>query len=245
MCYPSVAQSTTHTLRQLAVLGREVTMTSQQPVIEYFFSFVSLWSYIGSRRLQLLAQHHNAQIIYKPIDLARVFAVSGGLPVKERSVQRQAYRLLEMDRWTNIRGLPIVKHPKHYPADPSLAHRVLLAAIDELGHDNESVQEFARLGLDTVWADEGNIADPETIMEIANDAGLDGSRLLARAQEERGLAEQEEALSQEAINRSLFGAPTYFYRGEPFWGQDRLELLDGVILSGRPPLSLPGPEALQ
>ncbi|VUC24642.1 unnamed protein product [Clonostachys rosea] len=217
---------------------------SARPVIEYYFSFISLWSYIGSRRLQLLAQHHDAQIIYKPIDLLRLFSVSGGLPVKQRPKQRQAYRLLEMDRWTSIRGLPIVKHPKYYPADPSLAHRVFLAAIDELGYDNESVQELARRGLDTVWANEEDISDVDTIVKIANESGLDGVRLLERARIELGLAEKEEALSQEAIDRELFGAPTYFYRDEPFWGQDRLEMLDGVILSGRPPFKQPGPDAL-
>ena len=71
---------------------------SSRPVIEYYFSFISLWSYIGSRRLLALAEKHNAQIIYKPMDLMRVFSVSGGLPVKQRAPQRQAYRLLEMKR---------------------------------------------------------------------------------------------------------------------------------------------------
>lgn len=132
---------------------------ADRPVIEYYFSFISLWSYIGSRRLQLLAQQHNAKIIYKPVDLMHIFSISGGLPVKERSPQRQAYRLLEMERWRRVRNLPIVQHPKFYPADPSLAPRVFLAAIEELGHDNEAVQEFARRGLGTVWANESNIAD--------------------------------------------------------------------------------------
>lgn len=59
-------------------------------VNEYYFSFISLWSYIGSRRLQALAQNHNAQIVYKPIDLLHIFSVSGGLPVKQRAPQRQA-----------------------------------------------------------------------------------------------------------------------------------------------------------
>lgn len=211
------------------------------PVIEYYFSFISLWSYIGSQRLETLTQRHNASIIHKPIDILHLFSVSGGQPVPQRAPQRQAYRLLEMQRWCRARGdLPIVPHPRFFPADPSLAHRVLLAAAEELGHDHAAVREFARRGLATVWADEGNIADPATVEAVATAAGLEGGRLLERARaEEARLAEREAALTREAIARNLFGAPVYVYREEPFWGQDRLEMLDDVITSGRDAIPLP------
>ncbi|KAL2822702.1 thioredoxin-like protein [Aspergillus cavernicola] len=205
-------------------------------VIEYHFSFVSLWSYIGSRRFQRLVQETNAKVIYKPIDLMYVFSISGGLPVKQRSTQRQAYRLLEMERWRRIRDIPIVPHPRYYPADPSLAHRVLLAAIEEIGHDSPSVQKYAHLGLEAVWVRELNIADPDTIVQLATEAGLDGARLLKRARHERPLADKEAALTQEAESKQYFGAPLYSLNGEPFWGQDRLEMLEDVIRSGRDPI---------
>lgn len=212
---------------------------ADRPVIEYFFSFISLWSYVGSRRFQQLAKERNAEIIYKPMDLMHVFSTSGGLPVKQRPVQRQAYRLVEMERWRMLRNIPLVTYPKYYPANPSLAHRVLLAAIQELGHDSQPVQEFARLGLETVWANEGDIADPVTIVDVAKVAGLEGDRLLKRAQDEESLAEEGASLTQEAVSRGVFGGPFYVYQGEVFWGQDRLEMLDDVIKSGRDPISLP------
>ncbi|KAH8776390.1 thioredoxin-like protein [Diaporthe sp. PMI_573] len=212
---------------------------ASRPVIEYYFSFISLWSYIGSQRLKTLAQQHNAQIIYKPVDLLHIFSVSGGLPVKQRAPQRQAYRLLEMERWRKIREIPLVKFPKFYPADPSLAHRVLLAAIEEDGYDSDAVQEFARKGLETVWANEGDIADRETIRRLADAAGLDGARLLKRAESEDGLVTKEKALTKEAEAERYFGAPVYVYKGEPFWGQDRIEMLEDVIKTGRDPVLLP------
>jgi 2-hydroxychromene-2-carboxylate isomerase len=209
-----------------------------RPKIEYYFSFISLWSYVGSRRLQQLVQRHNAEVVYKPIDLMHIFSISGGLPVKQRSIQRQAYRLLEMQRWCQTRNLPIAPHPKFYPADSSLAHRVFLAAIREGGHDSAAVQEIARRGLSVVWAEEGDIADPKTIVRLANESGLEGERLLAKAREDRTLAEEEEALTREAVDRQVFGAPFYFYENQPFWGQDRLEMLDDVIGERRPALLL-------
>lgn len=213
---------------------------SARPVIEYYFSFISLWSYIGSRRLLALAAAHNAQIIYKPVDLMHVFSVSGGLPVRQRTPQRQAYRLLEQKRWAEVRGLPIVPHPRFYPADPSLAHRVLLAAVDEHGGDSPGVHEFARSSLEAVWARELDIADRSTVRRLADEAGLAGvDGLLRRAEEDAGLTEREEALTEEAVGKRFFGGPIYSYRGEPFWGQDRLEMLDDVIRSGREAYELP------
>ncbi|OOF90423.1 hypothetical protein ASPCADRAFT_410119 [Aspergillus carbonarius ITEM 5010] len=211
---------------------------ASRPVIDFYFSFISLWSYIGSRRFQSLIQETNARIIYKPIDLMYIFSISGGHPVKKRSTQRQAYRLVEMERWCRIYDIPIVPNPKFYPADPSLGHRVLLAAIDETGHDNPSIQHFVHKSLEAVWAKELDIADPATVVQLANESGLEGSRLLARAQEERGLEERETALTEEAKSRQVFGAPFYFYQNEPFWGQDRLEMLEEVIKSGRVPIAV-------
>ncbi|KQO96103.1 2-hydroxychromene-2-carboxylate isomerase [Methylorubrum extorquens] len=204
------------------------------PTIAYYFSFLSLWSYVGSCAFRDLAERNGARIVYKPVDLMAVFAAGGGKPVKERPLQRQAYRLVEMQRWRRIRGIPLVLHPKFYPADPSLAHRVLLAALDE----GSAVADFVHAGLSAVWADERDIADPGTIVRLADAAGLDGKRLLARA-DEPSLREAEAALTCEAIGRQVFGAPFYVYRDEPFWGQDRLDLLEVAISGSDAPIPLP------
>lgn len=211
-----------------------MTEPTQRPVITYYFSFISLWSYVGSGPFQALTQRHAAEILYKPVNLLEVFAAGGGKPVKERPLQRQAYRLVEMQRWRTIRDIPLVFHPKFYPADPSLAHRVLLGALDE-GAD---VAAYVHAGLSAVWADELDIADPDTIVRLANASGLDGLRLLEGASAQ-GLLAREQALTHEAISRQAFGAPFYFYREEPFWGQDRLDLLDAAISEGRKPIPLP------
>lgn len=214
-------------------------MSEQRPEIEYYFSFISLWSYIGSLTFRDLVKRHEARVLFKPVDLLAVFAAGGGKPVRERPPQRQAYRLVEMQRWRDIRKVPLVLWPKFYPADPSLGHRMLLAALRE----NADVTAFVHAGLKAVWADELNIADPQTLIELANASGLDGARLHAEASDP-ALAAREAALTREAVTRQLFGAPFYFYRGEPFWGQDRLEHLDLAIASGRPPILPPAPDQL-
>jgi len=106
-----------------------MSMSTVRPQIEYYFSFISLWSYVGSLVFQNLVTKHNAEVIYKPVELYALFSAGGGKPVVERPKQRQAYRLVEMDRWKQIRGIPLVTWPKFYPANPSLAHRALISAI--------------------------------------------------------------------------------------------------------------------
>lgn len=206
-------------------------MSADRPRIEYYFSFISLWSYVGSLVFQDIVRRHDAEVVFKPINLLSIFAAGGGKPVRERPAPRQIYRLVEMERWKTIRNIPLVTWPKFYPADPSLGHRMLLVASSE----GQDVSTFAHLGLKAVWADELNVEDPETLVLLANKAGLDGRSLLTRASVIE-VREREAALTKEAIDRQLFGAPFYFHRGEPFWGQDRLDLLDAAITSGRQPV---------
>jgi 2-hydroxychromene-2-carboxylate isomerase len=209
-------------------------MAEGRQQIEYYFSFISLWSYVGSLAFQEIVERHGAQVTFKPVELLKVFAAGGGKPVRERPVQRQAYRLVEMQRWRIKRNIPLTLHPKFYPADPSRGHRMLLAAL----RDGEDVTAFAHAGLKAVWADELDIDDADTLVALADRSGLDGAALLA-ASDDPVLHQREAELTREAIERQLFGAPFYFYRGEPFWGQDRLDHLDEALSTNAAPILLP------
>lgn len=207
-------------------------MNNDKPVIEYYFSFISLWSYVGSDAFDAMVRRHDATVIFKPIDLLAIFAAGGGKPVRERAPARQAYRLVEMQRWREIRDIDLVLHPKFYPADPTLGHRMLLAALRQ----GQDVRAFVHAALRAVWADELDIADPSTLLRLARENGLDGGEALLEQASESALLTQEAALTDEAIKRQVFGAPFYFYRNEPFWGQDRLDLLEAALVSERPPV---------
>jgi 2-hydroxychromene-2-carboxylate isomerase len=214
-------------------------MAEKNPTIEYFFSFLSLWSYIGSHVFQDIVKRHNARVDYKPINLFDVFSTGGSKKVRDRPLPRQAYRLVEMKRWRDHYKIPLVLWPKFYPVDTSLGHRMLLVAL----RDNKDVGAFVHAALKGVWADEKNVADADTLVQLANASGLDGARMLREANDPATKAREEE-LTKEAESRQLFGAPFYFYRGEPFWGQDRLDMLDQAIGSGREPILWPKPEEL-
>ena len=209
-------------------------MQDEEPSVDYYFSFISLWSYVGSLAFQDLVRRRRIRVQPKPMNLMAVFAESGGKPVKDRSAQRQAYRLVEMRRWREIRGIPLVLQPRFYPADPARGHRMVFAALEE-GAD---VAAFIHAGLKAVWADELDIADPDTLVALADRSGLDGSRLLRLSDEER-FAGLEAEQTHQALSRGVFGAPFYYYHNEPFWGQDRLDMLEAAIQSHRAPVHAP------
>jgi 2-hydroxychromene-2-carboxylate isomerase len=189
--------------------------------IDYYFTPVSPWTYLGHQRLEALAAKHGAEIAYKPMDVAKVFAASGGQPLAQRPKQRQAYRLAELDRWRKHLGIELTLQPKHFPVPAERAMRMIIAAGPSAGR-------LAFAFMRACWAGERDLSDPATLRAIAGEAGLDGDALLAAGEREE-TARILAANTEEAIARQVFGAPTYVYRNELFWGQDRLDFLDRAL----------------
>ena len=194
--------------------------------IEYFIATASPWTYVGHERLTEIAAQHGARIVVKPMDLARVFPVSGGLPLGKRAPQRQAYRLVDLPRWAAFRNRPLNLHPKFFPVDGNPAAHWIIAAEAQSGQ--AAAVRLTGAVLQGVWAEERNIADPAELAAIATGAGLDAAALAAGAERPETQATYDRH-TREAIDLQVFGAPWYVVNGEPFWGQDRLELLERAL----------------
>jgi 2-hydroxychromene-2-carboxylate isomerase len=193
-------------------------------IIDYYFSPISPWAYLGGPRLIEIAARHGAEVRVKPVALKTVFPQTGGLPLAKRAPARQAYRLMELRRWRDHLGLPITLHPAHFPA-PDEAAAGLIIAAGETGGDPLRLSQAV---LAAVWAEERDIADPATLEAIAGETGHDGPALLAKA-EDPAIQATYQALSEEAVARGVFGSPTYALGDELFWGQDRLDFLDRAL----------------
>jgi len=197
--------------------------------IDYYFSLVSPWAYIGHAPFMEIVRRHDLDVNYKPVFLGRVFAETGGLPLPQRHPARQRYRLLELQRWRDKRRLSFKINPKHWPFDVTLADRLVIA-INAAKQDPDG---FLRRAFAAVWEEERNLGDPLVLAELAEQAGLDSTSLIEMAQ--GSTAEAIYALNLEnAVAGDVFGSPAYVLDGEVFWGQDRLELLDDALASGRP-----------
>ena len=195
-------------------------------IIDYYFSPMSPWTYLGHARFTEIARKRGASIAPKPVDYGRIFPLSGGLPVAKRAAQRQAYRLVELDRWSKHLGVTLNIQPKYFPYDAKLAMLTIIAAGDA-----DTSMKLAGAFLRGCWTEERNMADETEIAAVIRGAGLNSGELLKQAKAPETAA-QYEAYTDEAIARQVFGAPTYVYRNELFWGQDRLEFLDRALASG-------------
>lgn len=200
--------------------------------VDYYFSFSSPWAYIGHKAFRDVVDAYGLTVNHKPVILVDLFSVTGGLPLIKRHPVRQRYRMVELQRWRDKRGLNFHFQPRHVPLNARLADGVVIAAV-ELGLDPDP---FLRRAFPAVWEDELNLADPATVAKLANDTGLPGEKLVERSGSEEISAAYEQN-RQDAIAADVFGSPVYVLDGEVFWGQDRIELLADALKSGRKPYS--------
>jgi 2-hydroxychromene-2-carboxylate isomerase len=197
--------------------------------IDYVFSLASPWAYLGFDLFHAAAAKHGATVRYRPMSLGEVFSETGGLPLGKRHPIRQGYRLMELQRWRAARKVALNIHPKFWPLDPSLADKVAIALADA----GRSPEAYLRLAHRAIWAEERNMADEAVIAAVLTEAGESAS--VIEAAKGASAAAAYAANRDWAIANGAFGSPGYTLDGEFFWGQDRIELLESALASGRPP----------
>ncbi|CAG9176323.1 2-hydroxychromene-2-carboxylate isomerase [Cupriavidus laharis] len=194
--------------------------------VDYYFSPQSPYVYLGHERFAAITANHGAQVNLKPCDLGKVFSVSGGLPLAQRPPQRQAYRLVELARWSEFLGKPLNVQPTYFPVSGDPASKLIIAT--QLAHGTARAMELLGAIGTALWAQQRNIADAATLAQLADEAGLDGASLL-KASEGQAVQAAYAQNTQDAISAGVFGAPWYVYDGQPYWGQDRLDFLDRAL----------------
>jgi 2-hydroxychromene-2-carboxylate isomerase len=195
-------------------------------VIEYFYSAHSLYAYLGSRRLMAIAMAAGRRIDHRPMDLRAVVAQSGAVPFGQRSQAHKDYFFgREMERWAEQRDVKMMRHfPRNHGRDITLPNCLLIAAVGT----RADVDALAHRLLEAHWAEDADLADETTLLRLADGLGLNGAALLALARNPEVLA-QYRSNTEKAIERSVFGSPTYFVDGDMFYGQDRLEMVERAL----------------
>lgn len=195
--------------------------------IDYYYSHVSPWSYLGAARLYEIAAAAGATINFKPMNLGIIFPQSGGLPLGKRPPQRRAYRMMELKRWKAHLGVDLTLEPKYFPTNDRPAALMAIAA-DQAGHN---VAPLSLAIMRKCWVEEKDVAADDVLREAADQCGIDGTALL-KASREDAATQAYDAYTAEASERQVFGAPTYVFKDELFWGQDRLEFLERALTDG-------------
>ena len=129
----------------------------------------------------------------------------------------------ELSRVAKMNGMPIHPQPAHFPTNPAPSSYALIAAQEAGGGD---VGAYLRDILNAVWAEEKDVSKDDVVKAALEANGFDGSLV------DSGMmigAETFEKNTEEAIQRNVFGSPSYVVGEEIFWGQDRLSYLDAYL----------------
>ena len=193
--------------------------------IEYYYSIASPFAYLGSLKFQAIAKKYGTEIDEKPCNLVGgIFTKTGGIPVPQRSTQRQKYRLDEISRWSKFLNIKINIKPKFFPPkNPHIPAKFTIAA-NLLG----TKVLFGHELLKQLWSEEKDISDEKNIETVSNIFKINFRELSILATSER-VSKIYIDNTEEAVDKNVFGAPTYIFNNELFWGQDRLEFLERAL----------------
>ena len=191
--------------------------------LEFYFDFGSPASYLAYTQLPALCRETGAALVWKPMLLGGVFQATGNhspatIPAKG------AYTFTDFDRFAKRYGVPLKQNP-YFPINTLTLMR---------GAAGLQLREPARFGayvdaiFHAIWVDAQNLNDPATVAAALQAAGFDAPALLALTQEPE-VKDRLKAMTQEAIDRGVFGAPTFFAGGQMFWGQDRLDFVKEAL----------------
>ena len=185
--------------------------------IEFWFEFGSNYSYLSVMRIEDAAASAGAAIAWKPFLLGPIFK-SFGWETSPFVAQKEKgeYVMKDMARQCRKYGIPWTR-PTTFPRIAVLPMRVALVGAAE-----PWMAEYCSRVMLLNFSQDRDINSPEAVGGVLADLGLPAADILREAQGEPNklrLREQTEA----ARAKGIFGAPTFFVRGEMFWGNDRLD----------------------
>jgi 2-hydroxychromene-2-carboxylate isomerase len=197
--------------------------------VDFYFDFSSTNSYFAAFLLPQICARNNARVNWMPTHFAALFRGTG-FDVMAMTPRKARYLWRDHARYAELTGLPF-KRPSRFPIKTSSALRLVLSAgrTSEPGDGGAAGEQAERTISQAImrayWERDEDISDRDVLASIASSAGFDGARLIQIA-DASPAREELAALTQAAVARGVFGAPTVFVGDEMFWGKDRLDFVE-------------------
>jgi 2-hydroxychromene-2-carboxylate isomerase len=200
-------------------------MNSAAPVA-FYFEFSSPYGYIASQVADELEQSIGRPLDWRPILLGPVFKVTGQSPLTQVPLKGD-YSKRDFDRSARHLKVPY-RHPDNFPIGTVAACRAFYWLKDR---DPVAARKFAKALYKAYFVDNRDIGTPVTVLAVAQETGLDAAALES-AIGELPVKERVKREVDEAIAAGVFGSPFFIVDGEPFWGVDRIPMLEAWVRSG-------------
>ena len=188
---------------------------------EYFFDYVSPFSYLADSQIEGLAERTGAEIVHRPMFLGGVMQSTGNSPPATVPA-KGAHMATDLRRWAEHYGIPL----KFNPAFPIHTVKIMRAAL--VTQDDGCFHPFHAAMFRAMWSEPVNLGDEDVLRDTLEKAGLDAARILERAAEQ-DVKDRLRANTDEAVERGAFGSPTFFVGDEMFFGNDRIPFLEATL----------------
>ena len=189
--------------------------------LDFYFDIGSPYSYLAATQIEAVAERIGAEVRWRPFLLGGVFkAVGNEMPARVASKAR--YMLQDLNRWAKHYDVPF-QFSSRFPINSLKAQRALVAASRVAGP--ASVGPFALALYRAYWVEDRDVADVDEVRRAAEAAGLPADEILAAA-ESQEVKDELRAITDEAVSRGAFGAPTICIGDDTYWGNDRLPLIE-------------------
>jgi 2-hydroxychromene-2-carboxylate isomerase len=195
-------------------------------VIEFWFDFSSPYGYFAAAEIDRLAAETGRTIVWRPVLLGVVFQSTGMQPLAETPL-RGDYARHDWARIARLTGVPF-QLPTRHPIAAVAASRAFYW-IEQ--RDPAAAISFARRIFHAYFAEDAAIDHIDVVGDVAQQAGVDRTGLLAALQN-AGTKAAFRARTDEALAKGVFGSPYCIVDGEPFWGWDRLAMMKDWIQRG-------------
>ena len=191
--------------------------------VEFYFDLGSPYSYLAYYRLLQIAEQQEIQIVYKPILLGGVFKATGNRSPIEIPV-KGVYSILDMQRWAEYYQIPMQMNP-HFPMNTLTLMRILTGV--QLLH-LEKFEQVLKLLFDAMFGTPQNLNELTVLAEVLKPSGFSVEDIMSMVQSDV-VKQKLITETEQAIQRGLFGAPTFFVGDEMYWGQDRLHFVEQAL----------------
>jgi 2-hydroxychromene-2-carboxylate isomerase len=194
---------------------------------EFWFDFGSTASYLAWTQLPVLEAATGATAVFKPMLLGGVFQATGNqspanIPAKGK------YIFADFSRFAKRYGVEFNMNP-YFPVNTLLFMRGAIAL--QLKGDPR-FNDYCRAVFNAIWVASLNMNDAAVAAQALVRAGFDATALIALASEQV-TKDALKAATQTAVERGVFGAPTFFVGDQMFWGQDRMDFVKEALQTAR------------
>ncbi len=194
--------------------------------IEFYFDFSSPYGYLAGECIDAIVARHGRDVTWRPYLMGVAMKVTGSSPVVNRPMMG-AYSRRDMQRSARRLEVPFT-FPEPFPIATIAACRAVYWMERA---DAGAAKTFAQALYRAYFVDGRNISEPDVVADVAADAGADRDALLAGIREP-AIKDRLKEVTNDAIERGIFGSPFFMVDEEPFWGHDRMDEVDRWLEAG-------------